>query len=98
MRYPPPAHAATVWLVGETLHVSFNGGTILRIMTDEKGLGFFLDQLRHASVAPRLSERGNPTQWDYAAVMAKALDEGLRPKIAPRKTAVIDTDNLEDYL
>lgn len=87
-----------VWLAGEALCVSFNGETTVQIEATERGLAFLVAQLRHRAAQRHISEPGNPTQWDVAQAMKKALDEGLRPKVAPRSVDKIDTTNLEDYL
>jgi hypothetical protein len=68
MQYPLPSYAASIWLDGETLWLSFPGerhGHSIHLSADEYGLRCALSILRErelAKSAPTINQPGAPTQ------------------------------------
>ena len=86
MSYPPPSYAATIWLVGDQLMLSFPSPEHARnhtvaIPTTDKGFTALVSILKNRDSGPNwIGTKGAPTGMDLAKALEsdKAFNEWLK--------------------
>lgn len=76
-KYPLPAYAVSMWVVGDNLMIAFPGtiteqGHTIKLPASEGGLRAAISIMKDRATAEslRIGNRGTPTQWDTDKQMA----------------------------
>lgn len=104
-QYPIPSHAASFWVSGDDLWITFPPqgpearGSSVRLPASVAGLQTAISILKSRVEPTRLGERGTPTQYDLEtdkkfAAWLRAMDEGKEATAAERAKARAELEEL----
>lgn len=96
-KYPLPAYAVSMWVVGDSLMIAFPGtvteqGHTIKLPASAGGLQAAVNIMRERSRAQdlRLGNRGTPTQHEIEARAGAAFGKAVRKEREAREAAVTE--------